>query len=72
MAKNKYVNIASGNARVGTQIGGANIRDNGNGTYTVNGKSVGTPAVSGCGCPGADTFYYDKGVKICSRCRGAL
>lgn len=67
MAKH-VVNIVGGNARVGAQVGGTKIRDNGDGTYIVNGVSVGTPAVSGCGCPGADTFHYKNGVRTCSRC----
>ena len=63
----EHVNIVGGNARVGMQVG-TNIRDNGDGTYLVNGVSVGTPAVSGCGCPGADTFHYQGNRRICSRC----
>jgi hypothetical protein len=72
MGKNKHVNIASGNARVGAQIGKVNIEDKGDGRYIVNGVSVGTSAVSGCGCPGADTYSMHGDVKICVRCGNAL
>lgn len=61
-------NIASGNARVGVQTGGDNIRSNGDGTWTVNGKSVGVPQVAGCGCPGADTYSLVRGGRECVRC----
>ncbi len=66
MAK-KATNIVKGNAKAGAQVGN-NIRDNGDGTYTVNGKSVGSPRVSGCGCPGADTYHFEKGARTCTRC----
>jgi hypothetical protein len=70
MAK-KATNYAGKNARVGVQVGN-NIKSNGNGTYTVNGVSVGSPRVSGCGCPGADTFSQVNGRRICVRCQRPL
>lgn len=30
--------------------------------------SVWSPRVSGCGCPGADTYHFEKGARTCSRC----
>lgn len=67
----KATNIVGGNARVGAQVGN-NIRDNGDGTYTVNGKSVGSPRVSGCGCPGADTYSQEGNRRRCVRCSRPL
>jgi hypothetical protein len=80
-------NIISGNARVGLQAGNVQgfvsvgnagqVTVNGfpvtpGGTYLVDGVSVGTPARSGCGCPGADTFYFENDVRVCCRCGNPL
>lgn len=79
--------IITGNARVGFQVsrvegvivshGGGEVTVNGfemtpAGTFLVDGVSVGTPARSGCGCPGADTFHFKADQRICSRCGNPL
>jgi hypothetical protein len=46
------------------------VKDNGDGTFTVNGVSVGSPEVQPCGCPGAATVTIGrtKAEDTCVRC----
>lgn len=55
-------------ARIATKD--ADIVDNGDGTFTVNGVSVGSPEIQPCGCPGAATITVGAlpALDTCVRC----
>jgi hypothetical protein len=64
VGKKRYVIINND----GNLINPVKVKDHEDGTYKIKGKSVGTPGVSWCGCPGADTTTYNRGRRQCSRC----